>query len=204
MAIKNRSTLTLVQLGILLALVIVLQSLSSVGVITVCLCLVPITLGAILLGWRGGLILGAAFGVVALIWGIAGKDMFTFYLFQANPAMTIAICLVKGSLAGVIPAFVYRWVFRIDALGNSRGLVASIVASITAPIVNSGIFALGCLIIQEDVINVAGKLKISAANFVSLLFIALIGVNFLIELAINIIFAPALNKVTRVILKQLR
>ena len=92
---KKISTLQLTEMAILLALVVALQSISSVGVVTLCLCLVPITLGAIVLDWKCGGILGFAFGLVALFWGIVGKDVFTLYLFQASPVMTILICIVK-------------------------------------------------------------------------------------------------------------
>ncbi|MBQ7226328.1 MAG: ECF transporter S component [Clostridia bacterium] len=204
MATRNKSTLKLVQLGILLALVIVLQSIASFGVINICLCLIPITLGAMLLGWKSGLALGATFGVVAAFWGIVGKDIFTLYLFQANPVMTILICLVKGSLAGVAPALLYKWLSGVERLGKAKGLVASIVASISAPIANTGIFALGCVIIMDDVTSVAGQLGLVAANFVTLLFVGLISVNFFVELAINAVFSPALNKLTTVLEKQLK
>ena len=200
---NKQKTLKLTQLGILLALVVVLQSVASFGLIpiSICLCLIPITLGAILLDWKGGLVLGAMFGFVALFWGILGKDQFTFFLFSANPAMTIAICLVKGSLAGLVPALLYKWLSKYD-YKNSK-LVASIVASLSAPIVNTGIFALGCMIIKNDVTSVAGQIGLSADNFVTLLFVVLIGFNFFIEFGVNAVLSPALHKLTTVLDKRL-
>ncbi|MBR2024351.1 MAG: ECF transporter S component, partial [Clostridia bacterium] len=115
---NKQKILKLTQLGILIALVVVLQSVASFGFINICLCLIPITLGAILLDWKGGLVLGALFGFIALFWGILGKDQFTFFLFSANPAMTIAICLVKGSLAGLVPAFLYKWLSKYNYKNN--------------------------------------------------------------------------------------
>lgn len=200
---NKQKTLKLTQLGILLALVVVLQSVASLGLIpiSICLCLIPITLGAILLDWKGGLVLGAMFGFIALFWGLVGKDQFTFFLFAANPAMTIAICLVKGSLAGLVPALLYKWLSKYD-YKNSK-LVASIVASLSAPIVNTGIFALGCMIIKNDVTSVAGQIGLSADNFVTLLFVVLIGFNFFIEFGVNAVFSPALHKLTTVLDKRL-
>lgn len=185
-------------MAILLALVVVLQSISSLGLIPLCLCLVPITLGAVVLDWKCAGILGFAFGVVALFWGIVGKDVFTLYLFGASPVMTILICIVKGTLAGILPALVF------NALKSKNHLLASIAAAITAPIVNTGVFALGCLIIREDVIATAGKLGVEAVNFATLLFVVIIGVNFFIELLINAVFAPALDKVETVVKKRIK
>lgn len=203
MATKNNSTLRLAQLGILLALVVVLQSIASFGVVNICLCLIPITLGAMLLGWKSGLALGFAFGVVAAFWGIVGKDIFTLYLFQANPIMTILICIVKGSAAGVAPALLYKWISGIKRLGKSSGIVAGVVASISAPIANTGLFALGCFIIMDDVTSVAGQLGITAQSFVTLLFVALIGTNFFVEFGINAVFSSALNRLTLLLSRQL-
>ncbi len=204
---NKQRTLKLTQLGILLALVIVLQSIISFGFINICLCLVPITLGAILLDWKGGLVLGATFGVLALFWGILGKDLFTFYLFAANPVMTIAICLVKGSLAGLIPALLYKWLSKYEYKNNK--LVASIVASVSAPVTNTAIFAIGAWIIKDDVIEAVTKANEASnqtppdmSNFVAFLFIGLIGTNFIIELAINVILSPAIHKITEIVQKK--
>ncbi|MBO5789432.1 MAG: ECF transporter S component [Clostridia bacterium] len=195
MKTKNSTskTLQLTELAILMALVVVLQSISSFGVVTVCLCLVPLTLGSIVLGWKNGGILGFAFGLVALFWGIVGKDIFTMYLFQANPLMTIAICVVKGTLAGIVPGLIYK------ALEKCNAIVASVVAAISAPVVNTGIFALGCWIIKEDVIFVSSELGLTAQNFFLLLFGGLITFNFFLELGINTVFAPALGRLVSVL-----
>ena len=203
MATRNKSTLRMAQLGILLALVVVLQSIASFGVINICLCLIPITLGAMLLGWKSGLSLGVVFGVVAAFWGIVGKDIFTLYLFQANPVMTIIICLVKGAAAGVVPALLYKWISGINRLGKNSGLVASIVASISAPIANTGLFALGCMLIMDDVTSVSGQLGLVAENFITLLFVGLIGINFFVEFSINAVFSTTLHRLTSVLSRQL-
>lgn len=203
---NKQKTLRMAELGILLALVVVLQSIFSIGFINICLCLVPITLGAILLDWKGGAALGVAFGVVAAFWGIMGKDLFTFYLFSANPAMTIVICLVKGALAGIAPALIYKWLSGYE-YKNSK-LVASIVASLSAPIVNTGIFALGCAVIKNDVIeamlNLGEKLQVNfdVSNFFTLLFVTIIGTNFFLEFFINAVFSPALNRLVAIIKKN--
>jgi hypothetical protein len=112
--------------------------------------------------------------------------------------MTILICLVKGTLAGMVPAFAY------NALKKFNPLVASITAAVIAPVVNTGIFALGCMIIRKDVIAVASRLDLEGINFMSLLFGVIITTNFFIELVINVIFAPALDKVAGVVTKKVR
>ena len=197
---KNQKIMKLVELAILFALVIVLQSISSFGLVTISLCLIPITLGAMILGPKGGAILGFAFGVIAAFWGIVGKDGFTFLLFNANPVMTVVICLVKGTMAGLVAGLLYQAISKSKSKGSQ--LVASIVAAIIVPIVNTGLFIVGCLIIKEDVVSVCGELGLDTTNYIALLFLTLIGVNFFVEFGVNAVFSPVLNKIVTIIAKK--
>ncbi|MBP3496172.1 MAG: ECF transporter S component [Clostridia bacterium] len=198
---KKQSTYKMAELGILLALVIVLQSLSGMGVVNICLCLVPITLGAMVLGPKYGAALGFAFGLVAIFWGLMGRDMFTYLLLQFNPVVTVLICIVKGSLAGLVPALFYKLIKKREFKG--AGIVAAVVAGVSAPVVNTGIFAIGSMIIKNDVVSVCNELGLdTSGNFIALLFLTLIGINFFFELLINVVFSPALNRITLVLEKQ--
>ncbi len=200
-ASKNKSTYKMAELGILLALVIVLQSLSGMGVVNVCLCLIPITLGAMVLGPKYGTALGFAFGLVAIFWGLMGRDMFTYLLLQFNPVVTVLICIVKGSLAGLVPALLYKLIKKREFKGAE--IVAAVVAGVSAPVVNTGIFAIGSMIIKNDVVSVCNELGLdTSGNFIALLFLTLIGINFFFELLINVLFSPALNRIALVLEKQ--
>ena len=75
-------------------------------------------------------------------------------------------------------------------------------ASISAPVANTGLFALGCFVIMDDVTSVAASLGLVKESFVALLFVGLISFNFFIELAINAVLSPALGKLTRILGKQ--
>ncbi len=91
-------------LAVLLALVIVLQIFGGyikIGPVNFTLTLVPIVLGAVMLGPLAGLILGFAFGLVTLINGVVGNDVFTFYLFSQQPVFTTVLCFVKAIAAGL-------------------------------------------------------------------------------------------------------
>ena len=83
---KNSTTkkiLKTVQLALLVALVFVLQMLGSfikIGPLPMSFVLVPIVIGAFLLGWRAGAFLGFVFGAITMVMGIAGIDGFSFLL----------------------------------------------------------------------------------------------------------------------------
>ena len=81
---KNKNITRMVQLAILLAVVVVLQCFLGsikVGATSFSVVLVPIVVGALILGPAAGAFLGFAFGLVVLIYGISGQDVFTNMLF---------------------------------------------------------------------------------------------------------------------------
>ncbi len=192
------SARTITWFAILLALVVVLQIWGSaipVGATKLCFTLVPIVLGAIILGPIAGMILGLAFGVVVLITALVGGDVFTLYLLQQSPVMTLLIIFVKGALCGFMPGLIYKWLRKYPVL-------AIFIAAASAPIFNTGIFILGALIISGAVGNVMASLGITGQSVIYFVIIGCAGINFLVELAINLIVSPALERIIKIIGKK--
>lgn len=182
-------------LAVLLAFVIVLQLFGSyikIGATTFSFVLVPIVLGGILLGPVFGMILGFAFGLTVLLMGVFAVDGFTMILFNDSPIITTLICLVKGVASGVVPAFVYRWISK------KNKYVAVFVASATAPIVNTGLFIIGALFLSS---TLQANFLQDGTSVIYFLVIVCAGVNFLVELAINLVLAPAVYRVAEVVNK---
>ena len=180
-------------LAVLLALVIVLQVFASavpIGATRISLTLIPIVLGAVLLGPLAGAFLGAAFGVVVIVVALTGGDPFTFTLFGDHPVLTVALCLIKGAAAGFVAGLLYK------AIRKKNEYAAVLTASLAAPVVNTGLFILGALL-MSDTLN---------ANFVAdgttvmyFLVIGCAGVNFIIEFIVNAVASPAIYTVERVV-----
>ncbi len=190
------SARTLTAFAILLALVIVLQIWGSAIVIagtTLNLTLIPVVIGSILLGPFAGMLLGLTVGVVITINAFAGTDGFTLYLYNGSPIMTFLIIFVKGGLSGFLPGLLFR------AL-KKRPLLATFVAAASAPIANTAIFIIGALMIS-GVID--GFITENALGQTAVYFIIIVcaGVNFLIELLINLVVSPALLRVIKIVKK---
>lgn len=184
-------------LGVLTALVIAFQMLSGfmkIGTTAFCLVLVPIVLGGMLLGIAAGAILGGIFGLIVIIDGLIGLDPFTLYLLNVQPFFTVALCILKGVAAGVIPALVYKF------LSVKNKYVAAFVAAVLAPVCNTGVFAIGALLMLDSILPALGNPTNSPAYVV---FVLLIGVNFFVELAINLVLAPAVYTVNGVVEKRI-
>ncbi len=184
---KQQQTQKLVLGAVLTALVVVLQLLGSfikLGPFSISLVLVPIVIGAAMCGYKIGAWLGFIFGVVVLISG----DAAAFYAI--NVPGTIATVLVKGTLCGLFAGLTYK------LLANKNRYLAVMASAVVCPIVNTGVFLLGCKLFFMSAINEWG-LSAGFATASEYMFLGLAGGNFLFELAVNIILGPAILTVLK-------
>ena len=190
-------------LAVLVALVVVLQVFGGyfkIGATSLSFVLVPIILGGMLLGVWSGALLGFIFGLVVIIDALCGLDPFTMYLLSEQPVMTVLLCLLKGTMAGVVSALVFK------AIAKKHKYVAVFVSAALAPIVNTGIFVLGALLITEPInayLSAAG-LDIAGLSPFYIILVICVGVNFFVEFAINLVLAPALYTVETVVEKRIK
>lgn len=186
---KNTKTSKVVGLGLFTAIVVVLQFLGSFikfGPFSITLVLAPIVIGAALYGIGAGAYLGLVFGATVLISGDAAAFL------TINPIGTVIIVLLKGMLAGLAAGLVY------SLISKASSLAGVIVAGVVCPIVNTGIFLAGCYIFfQEWLVAVFGT-----TGFVTVVA-GLVGVNFLVELGINMVLSTAIVKIIDLGKKQL-
>lgn len=187
---ENRriSTRTLTGLALFTAIVVVLQYLGSFirfGTFSISLVLIPIVVGAALYGPAAGAWLGFVFGVVVLL------QPDTNVFLTINPLGTIITVLVKGAGAGFCAGLVYR------ALEKKNAWVAAIFAAITAPVVNTGIFLIGCYLFFLPTVTEWGK----AAGFDNVgtyMVTVFVGLNFLLELLVNIVLSPVIVRLIKI------
>ncbi len=200
---RKQSVLYMVELAVLTAIVLVLQLTGAAIRIpflgtSVSLVLIPIALGAMLLGPAAGAWLGLVFGAVAYIaGGVMGLDPFTTFLFNDHPIITAAICFIKSTLAG----FVAGWVYKV--LKNKMPLLAVFVASMLVPVINTGVFVLGCFVIIDTIGAFASSIGVTDST-VYFIFIGLAGANFIFEFLVNTVFSPALQRIIAVVSKKMK
>lgn len=181
-------------LAILIALVVVMQVFGgsiTIGAVQLNFTLIPIVLGAILLGPIAGLILGFACGIVVMIQVIVGLVPFYTLIWTETPVVAALTCVVKTTVAG----FLCGWVYKV--LERKNKYVAVFVASALVPVVNTALFIVGCLAMWNTIASIAG----GSAIF-GFILVSLVGVNFFLELAVNLIVAPALHKVIKIVDKN--
>ena len=180
---KNRElTYKLVGTALLTAIVVVLQIVGGaikVGTFSISLVLMPIVVGAALFGIWSGAWLGLVFGVMVMATG----DAALFLAF--NVPGTIITVLAKGILAGLAAGAVYK------LLEKKNKYVATLLASIASPVVNTGVFLIGCAVFFMDTI----KSRAGDAPVFKYMIVGLVGFNFILELAINLVLNPVIVRI---------
>ena len=186
----SAKTQRLTGLALMTGIIIVLQIVASFikfGPFTITLALAPIIIGAALYGAGAGAYLGGVFGVVVFIACVAGWDMGGNILCTARPLVTLILCVVKGALAGLAAGAVYR------ALAQRSPMAGSILAGIMCPVVNTGIFCLGLAGFYYDTLVAwAG-----GTALVYYVITVLVGLNFLLEMAINLVLSSVIVRVVK-------
>lgn len=179
-------TQKLALLALLTAIVAVLQMMGIAirfGVFAVSLVGVPIIIGGALAGPLAGAWLGLVFGVTVLLSGDAAL------FFAWDPIATVAIVLLKGTLAGLAAGALYR------LIGKRNGFWAALAAAVAYPVVNTGVFFLGCMLFfLDDCIQFAANLGVAGSG-PAVIMSVFIGFNFFFELGLDLVLCPVIVRI---------
>ena len=182
---KRMSTETLVLAALMTALVVILQFMGAIvrlGPFQCSLVLMPIVIGAAMCGPKISAWLGLVFGMVVLLNGDAAAFL------TVNAIGTVITVLTKGTLCGLCAGLVY------NLLKEKNKYLAVLAAAIVCPIVNTGVFLIGCFLFFFKTVESWG-LAMGFENTIEYMFLGLVGGNFLFEMITNIVLCPAIVRV---------
>lgn len=191
----QEKTIRLVSMGILSAIIIVLQVLVTyfpTKPFAITLALIPIIIGSALFDEKAGAFLGGVFSTVVIIMCVIGADVGGAMVWNANPFLCILVCMTKGVAAGYVSGLMYRLVSK------KNSTIATVVAGLTAPIVNTGIFILGLVLFFREILSQWS----GGSDVLYYVIFGLLGVNFLVELGVNMILSPVIVKILNAIGKS--
>ena len=186
---KNKKQIEqLVLVSLLTAIVAVLSYFGGFvkigGLASVSLTLIPVVLGAALCGPLVGAWLG---GVSGVIFFLTADAVFWFGLSIPGTVITV---MIKGILAGLAAGVVYKLIEKFNRY------LALIVSAVVCPVVNTGIFLLGCLVFFMD--TVSGGAVAEGLSVGGYLIVFFVGLNFVFELLLNIILSPAILRIINI------
>lgn len=179
---NRNKTVRMVGIALMMAIVVVLQTMGifvKVGPVAFSLTLVPIVVGAAMFGPIAGAILGATFAAVVLL------DPNTAFFYGMSFVGTVIIVLAKGIAAGFLSGVVFR------ALEQKHPVLGVTLAAAVCPIVNTGLFLIGCRLFYWGAF---GGMS-GGGNTLLYVLTTMIGINFLAELAANMICAPIILRI---------
>ncbi len=184
---KRMQTKTLVLGAVLTAMVILLQMMGAfihLGPFSISLVLIPIVIGAATCGVGISTWLGFVFGIVVLASGDAAPFL------AVHVVGTVITVLLKGTLCGLFSGLAYKGTLALSRKNQNIGCyIAVLVAAIVCPLVNTGVFLLGCLVyFMETVASWAQAAGV--ANVGTYMIVVLVGANFLFEMGTNIVLSP--------------
>ena len=170
--------------GILIALTIELSFLTNYADVTGVnfnLALVTIVIAACLYGPVSGLIMGLVNGALTII----APATIAFFIPESLFG-TILVCLLKTGIAGLVSGFVYK------AFKNKNVIVASLLAGLVVPFVNTGLFVLGTFIWFMNIYKSA-----------EVVLTSVITINFAVEVGLSLVLSPAVYRIITVIKKRM-
>lgn len=192
MANTNRKTQRMTGLALFTAIIVVLQLMATFvrfGPFSITLALTPIVVGAAIYGVGAGAYLGGVFGAVVLVACILGWDAGGAILWNAQPFLTMLICMGKGIAAGLAAGGAYT------LFSKKNMMLGSIAAAVASPIVNTGLFLLALYFLFYDIL--AAWATGFGADIATFILSGLVGVNFVLELSVNLILSSVVVRIIK-------
>lgn len=128
-------------MGLLTAVLLVMSftpiGFLTIGPLAITLNMIPVAIGAIALGPKGGAVLGAVFGITSFLQciGIGGTSPMGVILFEINPALAFIQRFVPRLVMGLLTAYIYKIVKK--SLGST---VANYISGFSAAFLNTALF----------------------------------------------------------------
>ena len=197
----TQKTRRLVGIAALAAIIIILQTsvLIPLGPFFITLTLVPLIIGAILYGPVAGASLGAIFGVVVAIQVVTGaQGVIAFTMFEFLPVITLALCIIKGAVAGWVAGLIHK---LLTSFGKSK--LGIVLATLACPIVNTGLFVIGLFLFYGK-LTATWTAEYGYASIFAFIMVGMVGLNFLVEFAINVLLSPAVLRIIALVSPRIK
>lgn len=192
----RRLTYTAVLIALILLLTFTPLGYPKLGPVEPTIMMIPVAIGAILLGPTYGAILGLTFGLSSFA-TCFGYSAFGVALFTINPLATFVVCVLPRLLMG----FLCGWIFRAVDSHGKHPLVASIVTSVSSALLNSVLFVSALLLFFRNV-DLAGLNLNLGAMSVWQIILTLFLFNSIAEVALCGVVGTILSRVLARFLRQ--
>jgi Predicted membrane protein len=191
---SRKQIVTLVQLALFTAIIFVMAftplGYLRVATIDITFIMIPVIIGAIVIGPAAGAFLGGMFGITSFI-QCFGISPFGMALFSINAVSTAVLCIIPRIAMGFLAGLIFRAVAKID----KTKLISFAVASLAGPLLNTTLFMTGLILMFGQTPFILDLQTALGTTSVFSFVIALVGFNGLLEAIVSFVVGTALAKV---------
>ena len=161
----------------------------NIGPLAISFNMIPVAIGAIVLGPIGGMILGAMFGITSFLQciGIGGTSAMGVLLFEINPLFAFFQRFLPRLIAGLLSGYVYQLVKKVI---NST--IACFATGFSAALLNTVLFMSALILFFGNTEYVQSLI---AVRNVIIFICAFVGVNAIVEMIAASVIVGAVGKV---------
>lgn len=187
--VQRKKTLQLVQMAVLTAIIILMAftplGYLKIGIVSITLLMIPVAIGAILLGPVAGAILGAVFGATSFA-QCFGLEPFGTALMTINPFFTFILCFIPRILMGFLVGLIFKGMMKFP----ENKFLPYMVASASGAILNTVLFVGALVLMFGNNATVQEMFGGSAWVIIT----ALITSNAVFEIAASLLIGTAVTK----------
>lgn len=193
------NTTKMAELAVLVAIIFIM-AFTPLGyiktpAIDITLIVIPVAVGAVVLGPTAGAILGLTFGITSLIQSFMSP--MGAIMLEVNPVFRVITCIIPRILCGWLTGLVYVALKK----GKKTKKVSVVLANLSCPVFNTIFFMSAMMFFYYDTpIMQAMKETLGVGNPIALVA-AIVGVNGVIEAVTCFIVGSAITKALQIALK---
>lgn len=195
---NTTSTLYMVELALMVAIIFIM-AFTPLGYfrtpgLSITFLTVPVAVGAVILGPKGGAVCGLAFGITSLIQAFIGGSFGTM-LLSINLVGTAFTCIVPRILEGWLCGLVFQAVRKVSK--NS----AYFVASLACPLLNTVLFMGSLVVIFYHTDYIQGFVETLGVSNPFTFVVAFVGAQGAIEAVVCFLIASVVSRALATALK---
>lgn len=190
---KSWDTRKLVTLAMLCAVLLVMSftplGYLNIGPLAISLNMIPVGIAAITLGYEGGMVLGALFGITSFLQciGIGGTSPMGVILFEISPTLAFVQRFVPRLLAGLLCGLIYSGIKKYTGT-----TIAGFITGACAALLNTILFMLSLVLLFGNTEYMQGL--INGRNII-VFICTFVGINAIVEVVADTVAVGTVAKV---------
>ena len=186
----------MVRLAILIAIILLMSytplGYLKVGTVEITFIMIPVVVGAVVMGPKAGAFLGGVFGLTSFL-QCFGFSAFGTMLFGINPVFTFILCMVPRVLMGWLCGLAFKKLHSVD----KTDVVSYVAACILGALLNTVLFVGFLLVLFGGTEFIQGF-----GSNLWLIIVAIVGVNGLIEAGVCAVVGASISKALALIVDK--